>query len=323
MCPYRVIDPEQDRDLLLEFHCRINYESETPYARSIPYETYRAQWLSTSQPATFLAHLSESKQDERTVAEFLEEDGVAVGYLWTVFYDLPDYDLIIAEVMDIGVAPDHQRRGLGRKLLQHAEDMARREGATLLRSDTGIENVASQQLHEKLEFRPYRICYEKVLRYEALGPPISPKRIAAALEQARALLRRHGYEDDISADDLRGYAEADTFYPSAIGWDEILRNPLIVAHEIVEIAELKRTGLTMTRDVIVRNLEQVYAAHLRAMEVEMALAAAEGDTVHMRERIPLFEDWDEDSLMPDSLRNRYQELHEKTLHALARLVEEE
>jgi len=72
MLRYRAIDVKQDKDMLLEFHCRINYESETPYARTVSYEQYRKKWLSTSQPKGYLSHLADTLKDERTMAEILE-----------------------------------------------------------------------------------------------------------------------------------------------------------------------------------------------------------------------------------------------------------
>ncbi len=204
---YRRIDIVRDKDTLLEFHCRINYASETPYARRMPYERYRARWLSTSQPEGFLSHLAETMQDERTLAEFLEEHDVVVGYLWLTFHDLLDYDLIIAEVMDLAVAPAYQRRGIGLELLRRAEEVARRQGATLLRSDTGSENVASQRLHEKLEFRLYKLHYEKVLRYGEPALNIPLENFVRAAEEATDLLGRHRYDCDISADDFRRHSE--------------------------------------------------------------------------------------------------------------------
>jgi GNAT superfamily N-acetyltransferase len=316
MLPNRVIQVEQDRETLLEFHCRINYESETPYARRIPYETYRRKWLSTSQPESYLAHLAETMEDGRTLAEIWEEDGTIIGYLWVIFHDVPDYDITIAEVMDLAVAPAHQRQGLGVRMLQHAEDVARKQGAALLRSDTGSDNVASQRLHETMEYRPYRICYEKILRYSRAGPSIPLEQCAVALRDARQILRRHGYDHDISAEDLLAYAKADTIYPSAISWDEILKDRLIVVHEVVEIAELKRMGLEITRDVIVRNLEELYEAHLRAAEVEMAIALEISDLGHVRGRLKAVQDWIGDPLMPSRLRAEYDELYAQLQQAL-------
>jgi len=163
MFRYRLIDADGDRDLLLEMHCRINYESETPWARRVSYERYREKWLSTPQPESFLSDLANSMRDKRTMTEILEDDGVLVGYLWVTFNDVEGYDITIASIMDMAVAPDYQRRGIGLKMMRHIEETARERGATLLRSDTGTENTASQKLHEKAGFKPYRIHYEKVL----------------------------------------------------------------------------------------------------------------------------------------------------------------
>lgn len=163
MLRYRAIDLKQDKDALLEFHCRINYESETPYARSASYEQYRKKWLSTSQPKTYLSHLAETMKDKRTMAEILEHNGSAAGYLWVTFTDIQDYHVTIAEVMDIAVAPDFRRRGIGLNMFKHIQQTARKRGAKLLRSDTGIDNIASQKLHEKFGFKTIRIHYEKVI----------------------------------------------------------------------------------------------------------------------------------------------------------------
>jgi ribosomal protein S18 acetylase RimI-like enzyme len=312
----RRIDVERDRASLLELHCRINYESETPYARRMPYAQYRELWLGTSQPDAYLSHLARSVQDPRTLAQIVEDERAIVGYLWVTFTDLEGYDITIAEVMDIAVTPDARCQGIASELLRRAEAHARRAGATLLRSDTGVENVASQRLHDKLEFRPYRIQYEKVLRYAA--PPLVGGRgiFDRALRRARTLLRRHGYEHDVAVEDLQTYARADTLYPSAISWEEIVANPLIMAHEVVEIAELKRMGLEITPDVIVRNVDEVYRAHLVAGEVEVAIALATGDVAHLRQRSKAVQSWIDDPLVPPTLRERYQALGAQVCRAV-------
>ena len=161
---YRRININEDRSLLLEFHCRINFESETPYMRKSSYEEYRQKWLSTSQPESFLSDLARTMKEDRTVAEILNDGDAEVGYLWVTFTDVQDYGITIAGIMDIAVASDYQRKGIGTMMLRHIEELAKERGATLLRSDTGIENMASQKLHESFGFKPYRIHYEKVVR---------------------------------------------------------------------------------------------------------------------------------------------------------------
>ena len=163
----RKIDIEADRDMLLELHCRINYESDSSLARTEPYNQYRQKWLNTmpSSPEIFLKDLAESMKDERTIAEIWDDDGAVVGYLWVRFSDLRwgDENITIAQVYDLMVTDDYQRRGIGRKLLAHAENLAGDRGAYILRSGTGIENTASQRLHESSKFQTYRIEYEKLL----------------------------------------------------------------------------------------------------------------------------------------------------------------
>lgn len=163
MLQFRQVNINTDRNVLLEFHCRINYESETPYMRKMPYEKYLEKWLATSQPKSYLSDLAKTMKDKRTIAEILEDESIVVGYLWVRFEDIHDYDITIAGIMDIAVAPDYRRQGIGTIMLRRVEKLAKERGATLLRSDTGMENVASQKLHESVGFKPYRIRYEKIL----------------------------------------------------------------------------------------------------------------------------------------------------------------
>lgn len=132
--------------------------------RKLSYEEYRNKWLRTSQPESFLSDLKKAMKENRTIAEILEDNNVKVGYLWVTFTDVQDYGITIAEIMDIAVARDYQRRGIGTTILRHVEELAKEQGAILLRSDTGNENVASQKLHESFGFKPYKIHYEKVLQ---------------------------------------------------------------------------------------------------------------------------------------------------------------
>ena len=93
MLTFRPINVVADRDVLLEWHCDGNYESETPWARTVSYEEYRKKWLSTEQPESFLNHLAESTSDTRTIAEIAEKDGTAIGFVWVTFTDVEGYDV--------------------------------------------------------------------------------------------------------------------------------------------------------------------------------------------------------------------------------------
>ena len=112
---------------------------------------------------SFLSDLAESMDDSRTVAEIWEIDEQVAGYVWATFTDLIGYDLTFAEIRDIAVSESYRRRGMATEMLSHVERLARDRGASVLRSEAGIENVASHKLHEKLGFETHRIGYEKLL----------------------------------------------------------------------------------------------------------------------------------------------------------------
>lgn len=166
MFKHRKINIETDRNILLEYHCQINYECDSKWAQVPGYESYRKKWMSLdSQINEFMNALEKSMGDEKTIAEIIEnEDGQTVGYLWVTFFDFKAYELRIGEINEIYVVPEFRGQGLGLYMLKYSEERAIELGANLLRSGTGFENKASMGLHEKYGFNPYRVEYEKVLK---------------------------------------------------------------------------------------------------------------------------------------------------------------
>jgi aminoglycoside 6'-N-acetyltransferase I len=63
------------------------------------------------------------------------------------------------------VAEQSRRRGIGAALLRGAEDWARGQGCVEMASDTQIENVTSQRVHEALGFEVAErsVLYRKTL----------------------------------------------------------------------------------------------------------------------------------------------------------------
>ena len=164
MLNIRSVNVETDQAALLEFHVIGNYESESPWARQVSFEQYRTEWLAnTLSIREFLSHLAESIQDPRTIAEIWDDDADAIGFLWVTFEEIVGSNLTVAEVRDLELTASHRRRGIGSKMLAHAEELSRQCGAGLLRSGTGIDNVASQRLHAKMGLKTYHIDYEKPL----------------------------------------------------------------------------------------------------------------------------------------------------------------
>jgi len=81
------------------------------------------------------------------VAVAESSDGV-VGYVrWDYFWD--DIPLCLT----VCVKPEHQRRGIGRRLYQHIEDGFRRAGRAFWLSSTEEDNERSRLFHEGFGFR--------------------------------------------------------------------------------------------------------------------------------------------------------------------------
>ncbi len=133
-------------------------------------------------------------------------------------------------------------------------------------------------------------------------PPL--ERFERAVSEADVLLARHGYGYRGDAADLMAWLQTDTPYPNPSP-AEILDTPLLVVHEIVEIAEVRRMGLRITKDVIVRNMERINDAHLRATEVELDLAIREERTDYVRSRSRDVASWCEDPLLTPPQRRAY------------------
>jgi hypothetical protein len=123
--------------------------------------------------------------------------------------------------------------------------------------------------------------------------------------RARHLLRKYGYDYRASSAELIAWLEAETPYPNP-PHESLVRNPYLVVHEIVEIAEARKAGLTITRNVIVRNMEVVNEAHLIAAAVEFDIAAKDRATDHLRSRYRDLTSWCEDPLLTPGQRERYE-----------------
>ena len=141
------VDLTKDRDALLHFHVLGNYHSDSPWASQEPFEEHLREWLRTSQTEVFLSSLARSMEDPKTITELWEDRGHAVGFLWVAFSEITDYSITVAEVNDLEVSPELWRRGIGTQMLERAERVARNHRTDLLRSETGVDNLASQKMH--------------------------------------------------------------------------------------------------------------------------------------------------------------------------------
>ena len=74
----------------------------------------------------------------------------------------------VAFLEGIYVEPDHRGTGVARMLVMGVEAWGRQQGCSELASDTGIDNVVSQQMHEALGFSETQrvVFFRKLLKSE-------------------------------------------------------------------------------------------------------------------------------------------------------------
>lgn len=162
MLSQRPIDLEIDQEFMLDLGCMGSYESVPAWYRTESYRAYRDMWFGSALPKLFLGDLVASLREDRTVADVWLEDNQRAGFLWMTFGDSP-HGLVIAILHDLVVAPGHQRRGIGKMMLQSATALAKERHAGILRAETSVENPASQALYAHEGFTVARLLYEKVL----------------------------------------------------------------------------------------------------------------------------------------------------------------
>jgi ribosomal protein S18 acetylase RimI-like enzyme len=158
----RPVNLETDQEFILNLGCMGSYESLPVWYRNQSYRAYRDMWYNSMLPKLFLGDLAASLRDERTVAEIWMEDSQPAGFLWMTCGDSP-HNRIIATLHDLIVEPAHQRRGIGKMMLQAATEHAKQRHAGILRVETSVENSASQAIYAREGFTVARLLYEKVL----------------------------------------------------------------------------------------------------------------------------------------------------------------
>jgi len=86
---------------------------------------------------------------------------IMVGRSTSVFTDQQQ-----AFVYDIAVAPAFRRRGIGRRLMEHAEAYAREKGMEFITLMVDSRNEAARNLYAQLGFEDGKVLMRKLLRQE-------------------------------------------------------------------------------------------------------------------------------------------------------------
>jgi hypothetical protein len=156
------------------------------------------------------------------------------------------------------------------------------------------------------------------VRKERAFTMVSMKEVEAAVDSAKGMLSESGIDLDVTADQLWEYFETDLPVPD-ISLGDVILNPFLVVHELVEIDEVLKMGLAITKYVIVRNPEKVDDAHLTAARIELMVAERFRATEHIRDRIGNIEKWTVDETLSEDRKTEYRRLLADAREALSRL----
>ena len=97
-----------------------------------------------------LRHIDQDVEGERARGVFVwEEEAQVLGYITT----RTDAESRIGWIPNLAVLPEHQSRGLGRKLMDHALAYLRQEGMEAAKIETLAQNAVGAQFYPSTGFR--------------------------------------------------------------------------------------------------------------------------------------------------------------------------
>lgn len=117
--------------------------------------------------ASMLAHCAE--WSGKVFVADVDSEVVGFVSIWATVQqtELDEAPTAYAYISDLVVLPTYRGRGLGRALLQQAEEYAHAQGATVLKIGVLTKNLVAWQLYRGCGFRDYRVELVKNLEARA------------------------------------------------------------------------------------------------------------------------------------------------------------
>jgi hypothetical protein len=131
--------------------------------------------------------------------------------------------------------------------------------------------------------------------------------VRSAVDNAKQLLTDCGVDIDVSAEQLWDWFDTELPVPD-IELGDVVIDPLLVVHELVEIDEVLKMGLKLTKDVIIKNPEKLDDAHIKAAEIELMVAKSIGAVDHIESRIKDMERWCVEGTLSELREKEYRQL---------------
>ncbi|MEM2850111.1 MAG: hypothetical protein QXI36_07555 [Candidatus Bathyarchaeia archaeon] len=133
------------------------------------------------------------------------------------------------------------------------------------------------------------------------------------MKEAVEIVRSLGYEcEDISPREFYDYMTGETVSGDRITLKEVLHSDFLILHEVVEMSELKKKGITIDDKTVVNcHPETIYEAHFTAVKYEVKHALNKGDLAYVEMRLKHVREWLDDENIPEKLVPRLKSILEK------------
>lgn len=121
---------------------------------------------------------------------------------------------------------------------------------------------------------------------DLLLTPRLEMKINIKMKEATRILKQLGYQSEhISAQEFYDYMTGETPTGDIITLQDVLDNEFLMVHEVVEISELKKMGVPIDKQTVMRFYPKVYNAHFVAIDYELTYASSKGDYGWIKRRL--------------------------------------
>jgi len=130
--------------------------------------------------------------------------------------------------------------------------------------------------------------------------------INARIKEATRILKQLGYESQhISSKEFYDYMTGETPTGDVITLNDVLDNEFLMVHEVVEISELKKKGIHISKQTVMEFYPRTtYEVHFTATEYELTYALNKKDQAWLKLRMSHAKDWLRDKDLPKELAPR-------------------
>ena len=159
---FQTFNPSQHKELIIEYHCRMNYETNTfPLNQKPGYADDLKQWQSLEHD-DFDNHIAKGLETTTIIIKMIVKDANrSAGNLYVDLADLKQRAVYKTDIGDNYIEPEIQTQGIGTRIMEYIDTECRRMGINLIRSGTGVQNIKSGGLHKKNGYTTSRYEFEK------------------------------------------------------------------------------------------------------------------------------------------------------------------